>query len=183
MPVQQRRSLLDAASTEQAIARMAREILDRVGGIDDLVLVGIHRRGVEISARIASEIANLENQVPLTGMLDINLYRDDLMTVGPQPVVGASRIPNGGINGRQVVIVDDVLYTGRTVRAALAELADFGRPARTLLAVLVDRGGRELPIHADVVGMTVEVPEGMEVEVSVPEIDERLGVDLVAMEI
>ena len=109
--------------------------------------------------------------VPL-GALDITLYRDDLQTVGPRPVVGRTSLP-GDIDGAHVVIVDDVLYTGRTVRAALDELADFGRPARIALAVLVDRGGRELPIHADVVGRRVEVPPGSRVDVFVAELDGR----------
>jgi pyrimidine operon attenuation protein/uracil phosphoribosyltransferase len=106
------------------------------------------------------------------GSLDITLYRDDLQTVGPRPVVGATHLP-WEIDGKHVVIVDDVLYTGRTVRAALDELADFGRPARIALAVLVDRGGRELPIHADVVGRSIEVPPGGRVDVLVKEIDGR----------
>jgi pyrimidine operon attenuation protein / uracil phosphoribosyltransferase len=179
MTVQQRRPVMDETATEQALSRMARDILDVTGGIDDVVLVGIHRRGVQLTERLASQIANLENDVPVTGMLDVNLYRDDLMTAGPQPVAGPTRLPAGGITGRQVVIVDDVLFTGRTARAAMDELADFGRPARTFLAVLVERSGRELPIQADVVGATVDVPEGLMVEVLVPEIDGRLGVDLV----
>jgi pyrimidine operon attenuation protein / uracil phosphoribosyltransferase len=104
------------------------------------------------------------------GALDITLYRDDLQTVGPRPLVGATELPVD-IDGMQVVIVDDVLYTGRTVRAALDELADFGRPARILLAVLIDRGGQELPIRADVIGKTVAVPAGSQVDVRVTELD------------
>ena len=104
------------------------------------------------------------------------------MTIGPRPVVGQTVLPDGGIDDRVVVIVDDVLYTGRTVRAALDELADFGRPRRTLLCVLVDRGGRELPIQPDVVGERVTVPEGGRVEVLVPEIDRELGVEVVGGE-
>ena len=170
---------MDPPGVERALSRMAGEILRLAGGTRDLVLVGIHRRGVELSQRIAAEISRLEDVKVATGSLDITLYRDDLMVVGPRPVVGQTRLPTGGIDERVVVIVDDVLYTGRTVRAALDELADFGRPRRTLLAVLVDRGGRELPIQADVVGERVEVPEGGRVEVTVPEIDGRLGVELV----
>jgi pyrimidine operon attenuation protein / uracil phosphoribosyltransferase len=182
MPDQTRRPVMDETATDQALSRMAHEILERAGGIDDLVLVGIHRRGVELTARLASEIANLENEAPCTGMLDVNLYRDDLMAAGPQPVVGPTQMPRGGINGRQVVLVDDVLFTGRTARAALEQLGGFGRPARTFLAILVERAGRELPIQADIVGESVEVPDGMMVEVLVPEIDGRLGVDLVPVE-
>lgn len=175
---QERRSLMDPPEVERVLARMADEIVRHTGG-GDLMLVGIERRGVQLARRIAPLIAERTGDAPLTGSLDITLYRDDLMTVGPRPVVGQTRLPTGGIDGRHLVIVDDVLYTGRTVRAALDELADFGRPARILLAVLVDRGGRELPIQADVVGQRVEVPQGGIVEVLVPELDERLGVDLI----
>jgi pyrimidine operon attenuation protein / uracil phosphoribosyltransferase len=179
---QERRSLMDPPEVERVLARMADEIVAHTGGgVDDLVLVGIERRGVQLARRIADAIHTSRGETPLTGSLDITLYRDDLMTVGPRPVVGQTRLPTGGIDGRHLVIVDDVLYTGRTVRAALDELADFGRPARIMLAVLVDRGGRELPIQADVVGQTVEVPAGGLVEVLVPELDERLGVDLVRL--
>jgi pyrimidine operon attenuation protein/uracil phosphoribosyltransferase len=108
----------------------------------------------------------------VSGALDITLYRDDLQTVGPRPVVGATRLP-WMLDDQHVVIVDDVLYTGRTVRAALDELADFGRPARIALAVLVDRGGRELPIHADVVGRKVDVIAGQRVDVFIEELDGR----------
>jgi pyrimidine operon attenuation protein / uracil phosphoribosyltransferase len=115
-----------------------------------------------------------------TGSLDITLYRDDLMVVGPRPVVGQTRLPTGGIDGRTICIVDDVLYTGRTVRAALDELADFGRPKRISLCVLVDRGGRELPIQPDIVGTPVKVTDGDRVDVLVEEIDGRDEVDLVS---
>jgi pyrimidine operon attenuation protein/uracil phosphoribosyltransferase len=174
----QRRTLLDTPATERALSRMAGEILRLAGGIENLLLVGIHRRGVQLADRIAAELQATHGRVA-TGTLDITLYRDDLMTVGPRPVVGPTRLPVAGIDGRVVAIVDDVLYTGRTVRAALDELADFGRPRRTLLAVLVDRGGRELPIQPDVVGERVEVREGGRVEVRVPEIDGVLEVELV----
>ena len=171
----QRRTLMDTHATERALSRMAREVLQLAGGIENLVLVGIHRRGVQLADRMAAEMGARV----ATGTLDITLYRDDLMSVGPRPVVGPTRLPTTGIDGKVVAIVDDVLYTGRTVRAALDELADFGRPRRTLLAVLVDRGGRELPIQPDVVGYVAEVPEGGRVEVRVPEIDGALGVELV----
>ena len=182
MPAPTRQPLLDSAATERALARIAREILEKTSGTGDLVLVGIHRRGVELARWLAAEIERAENVRVPTGSLDITLYRDDLMSIGPRPVVGETRLPDGGIDDAQVVIVDDVLFTGRTVRAALDELADFGRPRRVLLCVLADRGGREVPIHADIVGTRVTVPESGRVEVLVPELDGRFGVDLVAGE-
>jgi pyrimidine operon attenuation protein/uracil phosphoribosyltransferase len=175
----QRRSIMDAQAVEGALGRMADDILRAAGDARELVLVGIHRRGVQLAAMLRDAIDERSEIAVATGSLDITLYRDDLMVVGPRPVVGQTRLPPGGIDGRMICIVDDVLYTGRTVRAALDELADFGRPRRTLLAVLIDRGGRELPIQADVVGERVDVPEGGRVEVMVPEIDGSLGVDLV----
>jgi pyrimidine operon attenuation protein/uracil phosphoribosyltransferase len=140
--------------------------------------VGIQRRGVELAARLAALVAQAEGTPVPQGKLDITLYRDDLQTIGPRPVVGETRLPDP-IDGRQVVIVDDVLYTGRTVRAALDELADFGRPRRILLCVLVDRGGRELPIHADIVGLTATTSRGDRVDVSVSELDGQDAVDLI----
>jgi pyrimidine operon attenuation protein/uracil phosphoribosyltransferase len=181
MPEAQRRALMDPARVEETLARMAAEIVAETG-TEGLVLVGIERRGVQLAGRIADHVEAQAGERPLTGSLDITLYRDDLMSVGPRPVVGQTRLPTGGIDGRPLVIVDDVLYTGRTVRAALDELADFGRPSRILLAVLVDRGGRELPIQADVVGERVAVGEGETVEVLVPELDGRLGVERVGVE-
>ncbi len=170
--------LLDASGVEEALARMAREIMDG-GAVEDLMLVGIHRRGVELAARIAGLVSGATGRDIPTGSLDITLYRDDFDQIGPRPVIGVTEIP-GNIGGLRVVIVDDVLYTGRTVRAALNELADFGRPRRVELCVLADRGGRELPIQADYVGLTVEIGEGERVEVAVPELDGELSVTLVA---
>jgi pyrimidine operon attenuation protein/uracil phosphoribosyltransferase len=170
---------MDEGAVQRALARMAREIVEQADGTENLVLVGIHRRGVELAAQLAREIEQGVGADIPTGSLDITLYRDDLMAIGPRPVVGETRLPVGGIDDRTVVIVDDVLYTGRTVRAALDELADFGRPRRILLCVLVDRGGRELPIHADIIGKTVSVAGDQRVEVLVPEMDGRSGVELV----
>jgi len=176
-----RTPLMDAEAVKRAVARMAREVVERNGGVEGLVLMGIHRRGTQIGARLADEIERAEGVDLPRGSIDITLYRDDLMAIGPRPVVGGTELPPDGIDDRTVVIVDDVQYTGRTVRAALNELMDWGRPARVLLCVLVDRGGRELPIQPDIVGRTVEVldPE-QSVEVRVPELDNRLGVDLVS---
>lgn len=162
---------------------MARELVEQVGNIDRLALVGIHRRGVHLANWLAQEIEKAEGAKVATGSLDITLYRDDLMAVGPRPVVGETRLPIGGIEDRVVAIVDDVLFTGRTVRAALDELTDFGRPRRILLCVLVDRGGRELPIHADIVGKRYTIAGPDQIEVMVPELDGQLGVALVKGEV
>ena len=170
--------LLDGPGIEQALSRMAREIMED-GAVEDLMLVGIHRRGVELAERIAALVSESAGREIPTGSLDITLYRDDFDQIGPRPVIGKTEIP-GNINGLRVVVVDDVLYTGRTVNAALNELADFGRPRRVGLCVLADRGGRELPIQADHVGVTVEVGEGERVEVRVPELDDELSVTLVS---
>ncbi len=171
-------ALLDARAFERTLRRVADEIVELNNGTDRLVVVGIQRRGVQLAERIARFIQEREGVEVPRGALDITLYRDDLQTVGPRPVVGPTDLP-WNLEGKRVVIVDDVLYTGRTVRAALDELADFGRPARIMLAVLVDRGGRELPIRADVVGKTVELGDGQRVEVLVDELDGRDAVILV----
>ncbi|HLU24989.1 MAG TPA: bifunctional pyr operon transcriptional regulator/uracil phosphoribosyltransferase PyrR [Longimicrobiales bacterium] len=173
-----RQLLMDQRAVERALARMAREIVERNEGTQNLVLLGIQRRGIPLAERIAMEIERAEGERPPVGSLDITLYRDDLMAIGPRPIVGETRLPPGGIDGRVVVIVDDVAYTGRTARAALDELTDFGRPARIYFCVLVDRGGRELPIQPDIVGRTVEAQSGQRVEVLVPELDGRLAVEL-----
>jgi pyrimidine operon attenuation protein / uracil phosphoribosyltransferase len=174
-----RQTLLDEQAVRRVLARMAREVVEHVGNVERLALVGIHRRGVDLASWLALEIERAEGHPVATGSLDITLYRDDLMAIGPRPVVGETRLPKEGVENRVVVIVDDVLFTGRTIRAALDEITDFGRPRRILLCVLVDRGGRELPIHADIVGKTIPIGEGQRVEVMVPEVDGRLGVDLV----
>lgn len=173
-------AVMDADAVRRAIARMAREIVEKNGGTAGLALMGIHRRGTQISAMLAREIEEAEGTPVPLGSIDITLYRDDLMAIGPRPVVGGSELPPDGIDDRTVVIVDDVQYTGRTARAALNELMDWGRPGRILLCVLVDRDGRELPIQPDVVGRHVDVSRpDQSVEVLVPELDGRLGVDLV----
>ena len=164
--------VLDARALDRTLRRMADQIVELNAGTDHLVLVGIQRRGVQLADRLGRIILAQEGVEVASGALDITLYRDDLQTVGPRPVVGATTLP-WTLDGKRVVIVDDVLYTGRTVRAALDELADFGRPSRIGLAVLVDRGGRELPIHADVVGRKVEVAPDQRVDVFVSELDGR----------
>ncbi|MBP7549545.1 MAG: bifunctional pyr operon transcriptional regulator/uracil phosphoribosyltransferase PyrR [Gemmatimonadaceae bacterium] len=164
--------VLNARAVARTISRMADEILELNDGTERLVLVGIQRRGVQIADRLADVIREREGHDIPRGALDITLYRDDLQTVGPRPVVGKTHLPVP-LDDKVVVIVDDVLFTGRTIRAALDELADFGRPARIMLAVLVDRGGRELPIQPDVVGKKVEVRPGGRVDVFVPTLDDR----------
>ncbi|MGH7539087.1 MAG: bifunctional pyr operon transcriptional regulator/uracil phosphoribosyltransferase PyrR [Gemmatimonadales bacterium] len=181
MPRTQTKStiLLDARALARALQRMAVEILELAHGTTDLVLVGIQRRGVELAERLARIIEREAGGTIPRGALDITLYRDDLQVVGPKPVIGETRLP-GDLTGKHVVIVDDVLFTGRTVRAALDELADFGRPKRVSLCVLVDRGGRELPIQADVVGKVAKVESGERVDVLVEELDGRDEVHVVA---
>ncbi|MGY8779916.1 MAG: bifunctional pyr operon transcriptional regulator/uracil phosphoribosyltransferase PyrR [Longimicrobiales bacterium] len=178
MPDQNRIPVMSESDVRRAVARMAREIVERNGGTDGLVLMGIHRRGTHIAALIQQEIEQAESVVLDTGSLDITLYRDDLEVIGPRPVIGGTELPTGGIDDRCIVIVDDVAYTGRTARAALNELHDWGRPGRILLCVLVDRGGRELPIHPDITGREVQVHLGQRAEVLVPELDGRLGVEI-----
>jgi pyrimidine operon attenuation protein / uracil phosphoribosyltransferase len=174
-----RKLLMDERAVQRALARMAREVVERNPVVANLALIGIHRRGVPLADMLAAEIERAEGLRPASGSLDITLYRDDLMAIGPRPIVGETRLPVGGVDGRVIVIVDDVAYTGRTARAALNELADFGRPARIDLCVLIDRGGRELPIQPDIVGKTMEIEAHQRVEVLVPSIDGSLGVELV----
>ena len=169
--------VLDARAMARTLRRMADEVVELFNGTDDVVLVGIQRRGVQLGNRIAGFIEEREGARIPRGALDITLYRDDLQTVGPRPVVGKTDLP-WQLDGKRVVIVDDVLYTGRTIRAALDELADFGRASWIALAVLIDRGGRELPIHADVVGKRLDVPRESRIDALVEELD---GQDAVVM--
>jgi len=165
-----KKRLLDSARMARAIRRMAIEIVEKNRGIEDLMIVGIRSRGVPIGERIAREIEQMEGQPVPFGIIDITLYRDDLTTIAPQPVVKPTKLPEP-IDDKIVVLVDDVLYTGRTVRAALDALIDFGRPKAVQLAVLVDRGHRELPIHADVIGKTVPTDANEVIKVKLAETD------------
>jgi len=177
MPSPERRQLLADRALGRTLQRMALDILRQTTDPSRLVLVGIQRRGVELAGRLASLIQKETGTEIPRGALDITLYRDDLETVGPRPVVGATELPFD-LEGKAAWIVDDVLFTGRTIRAGLDELADFGRPARIGLAVLVDRGGRELPICADVVGEKVELEAKHRVDVFVTELDGRDAVEI-----
>ena len=169
--------LLAAAGVEDALGRLADAIVAG-GSTSDLILVGIRRRGVELAERLAVLVADRAGSEVPTGSLDITLYRDDFAQIGSLPLIGVTEIPTD-ITDRRIVIVDDVLYTGRTIRAALNEIADFGRPGRIELCVLVDRGGREVPIQADYVGVSQEVGEGDHIDVRVPEEDGELCVRIV----
>lgn len=161
----------------RVLVRMASELVAQTAGSTAVVMVGIQRRGVQLADRLALLIEPQLGRPLRRGTLDITLYRDDLQAIGPRPEVRETRLPPD-LEGTTVIIVDDVLYTGRTVRAALDEIADFGRPRRILLAVLVDRGGRELPIAADVTGLSVSTNDGDLVKVLVSELDGADGVDL-----
>ncbi len=172
--------VMDDTAVRRAVARMAREILEKSGGTRGLAVMGIHRRGIQIAELLRHEIESAEGVRIPAGSIDISLYRDDLEAIGPRPIIGGSELPGSGIDDKTIVLVDDVQHTGRTARAAIDELMDWGRPGRILLCVLVDRGGRELPIQPDIVGRHVDVLEDHQsVEVLVPELDGRLGVDLV----
>jgi len=168
----ERQELMDADRLSRTLSRMAHEILERHPDIRGTVLVGVRTRGVPLARRLAARMKEASGFEPPVGALDITLYRDDLTTVGPQPVLKGTDIPTS-IDGRTVVLVDDVLFTGRTVRAALDQLIDFGRPARIELAVLVDRGHRELPIRADYAGKTMTTAREEVVQVLLEEEDGR----------
>jgi pyrimidine operon attenuation protein/uracil phosphoribosyltransferase len=165
-----KKRLLDGARMNRAIRRMAIEVVEKNRGLDDLMIVGIRSRGVPIAERMVKEIEQAEGQAVPFGILDITLYRDDLTTIAPNPVVKPTKLPEP-IDDKIVVLVDDVLYTGRTVRAALDALIDFGRPKQVMLAVLIDRGHRELPIHADVIGKTVPTDAEEVIKVKLAETD------------
>lgn len=172
--------VMDADRIARALTRIAHEILERNHGVDGVALVGVRSRGVPLARRIAAVLASVTGTEVPTGALDITLYRDDLMrsAVGPQPLVRKTEIPFS-IDGRTIVLVDDVLYTGRTTRAALDALIDFGRPRAIQLVVLVDRGHRELPIKADYVGKNVPTSRRESVQVRLQELD---GLDEASVE-
>jgi pyrimidine operon attenuation protein/uracil phosphoribosyltransferase len=162
--------IMDSEAIRRALVRIAHEIIEKNKGVEDVVIVGIRTRGVPLAQRIADEINAIENCEMTVGMLDITLYRDDLSTLGYNPVVHGTDI-NFDLSGKHVVLVDDVLYTGRTIRAALDAVIDMGRPKTIQLAVLVDRGHKELPIRADYVGKNVPTSQKETIEVVLNEID------------
>ena len=163
--------IMDADAMRRAIVRISHEIIERNKGVENVVLVGIRTRGVPIAKRLAAVIGKIENvQIPV-GMLDITLYRDDLSTLAYNPIVHGTEI-DFDLSGKIVILVDDVLYTGRTIRAALDAVMDMGRPQAIQLAVLIDRGHRELPIRADFAGKNVPTSRKEVVDVSLSEQDE-----------
>jgi pyrimidine operon attenuation protein/uracil phosphoribosyltransferase len=171
MPATQRVPLMDATDVGRALTRIAHEILERNKTLDRVALVGIRTRGVPLALRMAEKLGEIGELVPPTGLLDINLYRDDLSLIADHPVLKKTEIPFE-IDGTGIVLVDDVLFTGRTVRAALDGLMDLGRPSWVQLAVLVDRGHREVPVKADYVGKNVPTARDEQIDVRLAEIDE-----------
>jgi pyrimidine operon attenuation protein / uracil phosphoribosyltransferase len=170
-PTREKSQLMSASEIDRTLVRLAHEILEKTTNPDDLVFIGIRRRGVPLAQRLARKIEAIEGRSVPVGILDIQLYRDDLSTVGSQPVVSATDIPFT-VAGKDVILTDDVLYTGRTTRAALDALFDHGRPARVQMLVLIDRGHRELPIEARYIGRTVQTTDDEIIEVKFHEIDD-----------
>jgi pyrimidine operon attenuation protein/uracil phosphoribosyltransferase len=170
--------LMSASEIDRTLVRLAHEILEKTTDLTQLAFLGIRRRGVPIAQRLGAKIESLENLKIPVGVLDINLYRDDLSTVGPKPVVSGTQI-DFPVTGKDIVLMDDVLYTGRTIRAALDALFELGRPARVQLLVLIDRGHRELPIEAQYVGRKVPTSSREIIEVKFAEVDETEKVLLV----
>jgi len=161
---------MSASEMDRTLVRLAHEVLEKSDSLDNLAFIGIRRRGVPMAERIARKIESLENVRIPVGAIDITLYRDDLSVIGPKPVVAGTQI-DFPITGKNVILMDDVLYTGRTVRAALDALFEHGRPARVHLLVLIDRGHRELPIEAQFIGRKVPTSSREIIEVKFQEID------------
>jgi pyrimidine operon attenuation protein/uracil phosphoribosyltransferase len=171
MPLAREKSqLMSASEIDRTLVRLAHEVLEKSEDLDRLAFVGIRRRGVPIAQRLAARIKALEGLEIPVGILDISLYRDDLSTISAQPVLNATEI-GFPVTGKDIILVDDVLYTGRTVRAAMDALFDHGRPARVQLLVLIDRGHRELPIEARFVGRHIQTADNETVEVTFRETD------------
>jgi pyrimidine operon attenuation protein / uracil phosphoribosyltransferase len=173
MPLtREKAQLMSASEIDRSLVRLAHEILEKTEDLSRLAFIGIRRRGVPLAQRLARKIADLEKREVPVGILDINLYRDDLSTVGVAPVVNATEI-TFPVTGKNIILTDDVLYTGRTIRAALDALFDHGRPARVQLLALIDRGHRELPIEARYVGRMVQTSANEIIEVKFRETDGR----------
>lgn len=164
--------LMDKEMINRALSRIAHEILEKNKGLDDLYIIGIQRRGVPLARRIAAKIGEIEGHEPQVGILDITFYRDDLSMLAEHPVINGTSMPFS-IEGKKLVLVDDVLYTGRTCRAAIEALFDLGRPQVIQLAILIDRGHRELPIRADYIGKNVPTSHGEVIHVIIEEIDSQ----------
>ncbi len=178
--VREKKQLMSASEIDRTLVRLAHELLERTSNLQQLAFIGVKRRGVPLAERLAAKIESLEGVRVPVGILDINLYRDDLSTVAERPVVGPKQI-DFSIVGKDVVLMDDVLYTGRTIRSALDALFDHGRPARVQLLVLIDRGHRELPIEARYVGRMVQTSSKEIIEVKFREIDNQEKVLLVEL--
>ncbi len=178
LAIREKKQLMSASEIDRTLVRLAHEVLEKTTDLDQLAFVGIKRRGVPMAQRLAAKIESLENRAVPTGVLDINLYRDDLSTIGERPVLHANQI-DFPVIGKDIVLMDDVLYTGRTVRSALDALFDHGRPARVQLLVLIDRGHRELPIEARYVGRMVQTSQNEIIEVKFNEVDGQEKVLLV----
>ena len=170
--------LMSGSEIDRTLVRLAHEILEKTKDLDKLAFIGIRRRGVPLAQRLSAKIQSLEDRNVPVGILDINLYRDDLSTVDVKPVVSATEIPFS-VEGKDIILMDDVLYTGRTIRAALDALFDQGRPSRVQLLVLIDRGWRELPIEARYVGRMVQTSANEIIEVKFQEVDQMEKVLLV----
>jgi len=170
--VREKSQLMSASEIDRALVRLAHEILERNNGLEGVVLVGIRRRGVPLAERLAKRMAEIEKVTPPVETLDITFYRDDLSKVSEKPVVQQTP-PRYSVKNKTVILVDDVLYTGRTVRAALNALVDHGRPRRVELCVLIDRGHRELPVQANYVGRVVQTTDTEVIEVRVREVDSQ----------
>lgn len=170
-------TLMDQAAMDRALTRIAHEILERNKGLDDLYLIGIQRRGVPLARRISEKIRGIEGRAPEVGILDITFYRDDLSLLAEHPVINGTDMPFA-VQDKKLVLVDDVLFTGRTCRAAIEALFDLGRPRMIQLAILIDRGHRELPLRADYIGKNVPTSSNEVVQVNIREID---GQDLVVL--
>ena len=178
MNLRVRKIAADAAVIEKSLKAIAEKITRHHPGLKDVILVGIRTRGVCLAKRLGKLLGEAAGTEIPSGIMDITLYRDDLTSIGPQPVVNKTVFPFN-ITGRKIILVDDVFYTGRTIRAALDELMDFGRPGLVQLAVLVDRNRRELPIHPDYTGITLETLENETVQVNITEIDGSENISIV----